>query len=123
MLINTSDKGLYMKKLTVMCALMATTISFQANALEALAVTWVSGSGFITTAGVLTTSGKECGTIMVCKRSEQIVLDAQDYYASGKMSEFLATAVSELKETAGDISDDEAVDVLVDFAHRTLELY
>jgi hypothetical protein len=39
------------------------------------------------------------------------------------MSELLAFKVSELKETPGDISDDEAVEILADFAHRTLELY
>ncbi|MEA9355879.1 hypothetical protein SHI21_06695 [Bacteriovorax sp. PP10] len=111
-----------MKKLAIMCALMTTTISFQANALEAIAGTYISASLGLSTIGGMTSSGKEC-QIMVCKRSEQIVLDAQDYYASGKMSEFLATSVKELKETAGDISDDEAVDILVDFAHRTLELY
>lgn len=111
-----------MKKLAVLLALTTSTISFQASALEALATTYVSGSLGITTMGGMTSSGKEC-QVVVCKRSEQIILDAQDYYVSGKMSELLATEVKELKAGAGNISDDEAVDILVDFAHRTLELY
>lgn len=111
-----------MKKLAIALALTASTISFQANALEVLAGTYISVSLGGTTVGGLTSSGKEC-TVVLCKRSEQIVLDAQDYYATGKLSEFLATEVKELKQSAGEMSDDEAVDILVDFAHRTLELY
>lgn len=111
-----------MKKIAMILAMVTTTISFQANALEALAATYISGSLAASTFGGMTSSGKEC-QIMVCKSSIQIIEDAQAYYSTGKMTEFLAAEVRELKEGAGDISDDEAVDVLVDFAHRTLELY
>lgn len=111
-----------MKKIAIILAMATTTISFQANALEAIAATYISASLGASTVGGMTSSGKEC-QVVVCKRSEQIVLDAQDYYATGKMSEFLATEVQELKIGAGNISDDEAVDILVDFAQRTLILY
>lgn len=111
-----------MKKLAIILALTTSTISFQANAFEALAATYISASLGASTIGGMTSSGKEC-QIMVCKSSVQIIADAQDYYSTGKMSEYLASEVKELKLGAGNISDDEAVDVLVDFAHRTLELY
>lgn len=111
-----------MKKFAIILALTTSAISFQASALEATAALYVTASLGGTTMGGMTSSGKEC-QIMVCKSSVQIIADAQDYYATGKMSEYLASEVKELKAGAGDISDDEAVDVLVDFAHRTLELY
>lgn len=112
-----------MKKLSVMLAMALSITSFSANALQVTGALWLTGSGFMTTAGVLTTSGKECGTIMVCKLADQIAEDAQVYFASGKMSELLAYKVAELKETAGDISDEEAVGILAEFAEHTLELY
>lgn len=111
-----------MKKLAIALALTASTLSFQANALEALAVTYISASLGATTMGGMTSSGKEC-QIIVCKSSVQIIADSQEYYSTGKLTEFLAAEVTELKQSAGEISNDEAVDILVDFAHRTLELY
>ena len=39
------------------------------------------------------------------------------------MSELLAFKVAELKESAGDMSDEEAVSILAEFAEHTLELF
>jgi hypothetical protein len=112
-----------MKKLSIMLAMALSITSFSANALQVTGAIWLTGSMGMTTMGVLTTSGKECGTIMVCKLADQIAVDADVYFATGKMTELLAYKVSELKESAGDMSDLEAVEILADFAHRTLELY
>lgn len=112
-----------MKKLSVMLAMALSITSFSANALQVTGAIWLTGSLGMTTMGGLTTSGKECGTIMVCKLADQIAADAQEYFATGVMSELLMVKVAELKETAGDISDEEAVEILADFADRTLNLY
>ena len=88
-----------MKKLAIALALTASTLSFQANALEA-----------------------PC-TTLGCKLSVQIIHDSEEYNVTGRMSEYLAAEVKELKLSAGEVSDEEAVGILVDFAHRTLELY
>ena len=106
-----------------MFAMALAITSFSANALQLTGAVWVTGSGFMSTAGVLTTSGKECGTIMVCKLADQIAEDAEIYFASGVMTELLAFKVAEIKDSAGDMSDLEAVEILADFANRTLELY
>lgn len=111
-----------MKKLAIILALTTSAFSFQANALEAIAATYISASLGASTIGGMTSSGKEC-QVVACKSSVQIIEDAQVYYTTGKMTEYLAAEVRELKAGAGNISDDEAVDVLVDFAHRTLDLY
>jgi len=100
-----------MKKLAIMCALVTTTISFQASAF--------AGSNISESKDV----SSSCGKTVSCKHSEQIIADAKNFNLSGSMSEFLATEVQELKESAGDMSDEEAVSILVDFAHRTTELY
>lgn len=108
-----------MKKLAVALAITASTISFQASALQVSGAT--SDSTALTVLSSMTSSSG-CETL-ACKSSVQIIEDAQEYYSTGKMSEYLAAEVRELKAGAGNISDDEAVDILVDFAHRSLELY
>lgn len=108
-----------MKKLSMMLVMTLSVTAFSASASQ---VTWTTGAGFISS-NVFTTSAEGCGTTTACKMADQIAADAQNYFATGKMSELLAYKVSELKETAGDISNDEAVEILADFAHRTLELY
>lgn len=110
-----------MKKLSVMVAMALTVTSFSANAIQ-VTISPI-GTGIMSSAGLLTTSGEECGTVTVCKLADQIVIDAQEYFASGIMSELLIVKVAELKETAGDISDEEAVGILAEFADRTLHLY
>lgn len=87
-------------------ALTTSAISFQANAFGVSAHSSV----------------KECKTV-ACKSSAQILVDAENYFSGQKMSEYLAYEVKELKLSAGDISDEDAVSILVDFAHRTTELY
>lgn len=111
-----------MKKLSIMLAMVLSVTSFSANALQVTGAIWLTGSVGMSTVGGMTTSGKEC-EIVVCKLADQIVLDADVYFATGKMTELLASQVAELKQSAGEMSDQEAVEILADFAHRTLELY
>lgn len=95
-----------MKKLAIVLALTTSAISFQASAF-----------------GINHTSkASECKTV-ACKSSAQIIADADNYFAGQKMSDYLAYEVKELKLSAGDMSDEEAVSILLDFAHRTTELY
>lgn len=100
-----------MKKLAIMFALVATTISFQANAF---------GTSNVSKTNKNTSS---CGKTVSCKHADLILSDYAKFNVSGTMSEFLAAEVQDLKMSAGDMSDEEALSILVDFAHRTQDLY
>jgi hypothetical protein len=111
-----------MRKIAMVFAVATSIMSFQVSALEVLTAGFISDALTRATVSTRDTSVNECVS-MACKASIQIVEDSQLYYSTGKMTEFLVSEVKELKIGAGNISDDEAVDVLVDFAHRTLELF
>lgn len=111
-----------MKKIAMVFAAATSIMSFQASALEVLTAGFISDAITRVIVSTRNTSGKECVST-ACKDSIQIVEDSQLYYSTGKMTEFLASEVKELKVGAGNISDDEAVDVLVDFANRSIVLY
>lgn len=106
-----------MKKLMLAVALTATVS--QAHALQAIAGTYISGSLGASTIGGMTTSGKEC-EIIVCKEALQVLNDGQNYIQSGKMSAFLAEKIKNIQSVNVELSDEEALDALIQDAESIL---
>jgi len=112
-----------MKKLAITLAVLTSLTSYQAKAVETVAVTnivtYVGLSlGFATVVG-LTSSGEAC-EIMSCKdEAKQVVEDSYEYFVTGEMSALITQKVETLK-TSQDISDVEAVDFLMTKAEEYL---
>lgn len=112
-----------MKKLALTLAVLTSMTTYQAQAIETVAVTnivtYVGLSlGFATVVG-LTSSGEAC-EIMSCKdEAEKVAMDSYEYFATGEMSAFIAQKIETIKTTQ-DMSDDEAVDFLMTKAEEYL---
>jgi hypothetical protein len=112
-----------MKKLAITLAVLTSMTTYQAKAIETVAVTNIVtyaglSLGFATVVG-LTSSGDAC-EIMSCKgEAEKILEDSQEYFVTGELTDFMAQKVGSLKQTQ-DLSDDEAVDFLMTNAEEYL---
>ena len=102
-----------MKKIITMLAVVTSTVSFQAKALDVIAV-------MSTSAGLLTSSEKRCQEGGCNKEAMQIIEDGQDYHQSGKLSLFLEAEVKKVQAEHQDMSVDEAVDALTEDASSLL---
>ena len=99
-----------MKTFLIAITLMSSIVSTQTHAAAVVAIgTTVLTSGSLTafTAGV--------------RKAQIIANDGQEYYNSGTLSPELAEAVKNVLETQTDLSQDEAVDLLMNEAEELLK--
>lgn len=111
-----------MKKFIVMMTL-ATALTSNAYALQAIAVTYGAASLAGTSLGVSSSvNGVDC-TIGQggCKEAIQIIEDSQGYMQTGELSLFLAQKVRDAQSADSSLSQDEALDLLNDQALEILK--
>lgn len=112
-----------MKNLAITLAVLTSMTTYQAKAIETVAVTNIVtyaglSLGFATVVG-LTSSGEAC-EIMSCKdEAKQVVEDSYEYFASGELSVLMAQKIENIQEVQ-DMSDDDAVDFLMTKAQEYL---
>lgn len=112
-----------MKKLAITLAVLTSMTTYQAKAIETVAVTNIVtyaglSLGFATVVG-LTSSGDAC-EIMSCKdEAKQVVEDSYEYFANGKLSVLMAQKIENVQEVQ-DMSNDDAVDFLMTKAQEYL---
>jgi hypothetical protein len=96
-----------MKNIIMGLLLFATFTTVKVNAAEFLIAGGVSYS--ISRASVCGQFGDDCH-----KEAVQLLQDAQDYTQLGTMSALLSQKVKDIQESAPDVSDEEAIDLLVE---------
>lgn len=97
-----------MNKIIVL-AIVTAIISLQANALDVIGV-------MSTSAGLLTSSEKRCQNGGCNKEAIKIIEDGQDYHLSGNLTIFLEAEVKKVQAEQLDMSVDEVVDALTEYA-------
>lgn len=112
-----------MKKLFITLSVLSALTSFNANALEAIGVTYGVMSVSASVVGTLSTIyGPDCllgqGS---CKEAVQVIADAQDYIQSGKISSFLGQKIKEVQASDTSLSAEEVLDVLTASAAEVLK--
>ncbi len=103
-----------MKKLILMVTLVTSVASFNANALQAIAGTYIVGTIAGLSLGVSSTIyGPDCVLGQAhCKEAVQILADSQEYMQSGEMSALLAEKVKQVQADNKMASEEDAVDAL-----------
>lgn len=102
-----------MKNTLVLLALTTSILSVNTHASQAIMATEVLGSIGMSTIGGLTSSGKECGTVVVCREAVQIINDSQNYQQTGKLSMFLDEKIKDTQASNESLSEAEALDSLI----------
>lgn len=106
-----------MKKMIMGMALLSTIVSMNAQAGA------VAGSSLVyTSAGVgLVSTFAHCAESNCKLQAEQVLVDGQNYLASGEVTVYLNQKIKDIQASHPDLSAEEALEVLIDASEKILK--
>jgi hypothetical protein len=119
-LVKTHNEGIFMKKTLFLMALAMSSLSVQANDITKSPLD-ATIFPFGMTAYSTISTGMTSSGLDYCKEAKQIIADGQEYALTGELTPFLEVNVKNVKDQLGDLSTDEAVDLLIEKAVSILE--